>query len=283
MKQFSRSETLERLWGKIGRREAIIVGGAGCGLVGAALEAGGIDLIMAYNTGPYRMDGHVSLTGYRPFSDSNADTLRLGEALDGVVRNTPVIAGIGPSDPYRSFDRMLDACDKLHFSGVTNVPSVEDVADTAYFKDIIQSRGYGWKADVELLRACRKRDIFTIFYAFDVEELRALLAEGIDCVSVHVGGTVGGLFPAPEGGQKTFDQACEKTRMFYDIVQQENPNAIFLTHGGPFEDPASVGECFRRVPTHGFIGASTIERIPVESSVYNRIREYQALRLKARV
>ena len=180
MKQFTRTEVLNRLWGKINRREAIIVGGAGCGLIGTALEAGGIDLIMAYNTGIYRMDGHVSLTGYRPFSDSNADTLHLGAVLDGVVKQTPVIAGIGPSDPYRSFDRMLDACNQLHFSGITNVPSVEDVAYTAYFKDMIQSRGYGWKADVELLRACRSRDIFTIFYAFDVEELRALLAEGID-------------------------------------------------------------------------------------------------------
>lgn len=279
MRQFTRKEIIKNLWEKIHRREPIIVGGAGYGLMGTSAESAGLDILMAYNTGLYRMDGHISLTGYRPYCDCNADTLRLGHALDKVIQNIPVIAGIGPSDPYRSFDYMLDACHSLNYSGITNVPSIEDVADRAYFKNIIQYYGYGNDADIALIKASQKHDFFTIFYAFDEEALKRQLDAGVDCVSVHCGGTGGGLFKAPDAGND-FQTACKKTQRYYDIIQQEKPDTIYLTHGGPFENPEAVQRCFETVNVHGFIGASSIERIPVEIEVYNTIKEYQALTMR---
>lgn len=280
MKQYSREKLLEMLHAKVANGTPIIVGGAGYGLMAKIEDRAGIDIIMAYNTGPYRMDGHVSLTGYRPYGDSNADTIRIGKTAFNVVEKTPVIAGIGPNDPFRDMDKLIDEMMYLGFSGITNVPSSAENEHQSLFKNVVDAYGMGEAADLNLIRRCRNKNVFTLFYAFSKESLRKQIAEGIDMVSVHVGGTTGGTTGVPKDLARSIDECCQMTQEYYDIAMEENPDVIIVTHGGPFENPESLKYCFERVQIHGFIGASSIERLPVERELLKVLTEFKNLKLR---
>src|SRR5947209_2910511 len=194
MRRFSRDQILERLRHKVTAREPIILGGAGIGLVAKAADRAGIDIIMAYNTGPFRMDGHGSLAGYLAYGDSNAITLSLAAKIIPVVENTPVIGGIGAADPYRPMDGMIDAVMAAGYSGVTNVPTAGIYDGT--FRQQIDHTGLGYPKEIELVEKCRARDIFTVAYAFNEDEARAMAEAGADVIGAHVGLTTGGMIGA---------------------------------------------------------------------------------------
>jgi predicted TIM-barrel enzyme len=275
---FTRSEILGRLRRKIEAREPIVMGGAGVGLVAKAIDRAGIDIIMAYNTGPFRMDGHGSLAGYLAYGDSNAITLELAAKILPVVENTPVIGGIGAADPYRPMGRMIDAVLAAGYSGVTNVPTA-GIYD-GVFRQQIDRTDLGYPKEIELIAACRARDVFTVAYAFDPEEARRMAEAGADVLGAHVGLTTGGLIGA--GVAVDLDEACERIARMRDAAVTARPDIIVVAHGGPFEDPASVQACYDRVRVHGFLGASSIERLPVEKALAETVLGFRRLTIPPR-
>ena len=205
---FSRAEILARLRGKIDRRQPLVLGGAGIGLVAKVIDRVGIDIIMAYNTGPFRMDGHGSLAGYLAYGDANAITLDLAAKILPVVKDTPVIAGIGAADPYRTQEAMIAAVLAAGYSGVTNVPTA-GIYD-GNFRRQIDGTDLGYPREVELIAACRARDVFTIAYAFTPDEARAMAEAGADMIGAHVGLTVGGMIGSSHAVD--LDEACAPDR-----------------------------------------------------------------------
>lgn len=274
---FTRSEILGRLRAKIDRNAPIVMGGAGIGLVAKVIDRAGIDIIMAYNTGPFRMDGHGSLAGYLAYGDANAITLSLAAKILPVVENTPVIGGIGAADPYRPMDGMIDAVMAAGYSGVTNVPTA-GIYD-GKFRQHIDHTGLGYPKEIELVGKCRARDIFTVAYAFDAAEARAMAEAGADVIGAHVGLTTGGMIGA--GAAAGLDEACDSIARMRDAALAARPDTIIVAHGGPFEDPTSVQRCYDRVRVHGFLGASSIERLPVEAALTQTVEDYRALVLRA--
>lgn len=276
MGQFTRKEIKDKLHAQIRRKEAVIIGGAGIGLVAKCADMAGIDLIMAYNTGPFRMDGAASLCGYLPYGDANAITEQLGNRMLKLVQNTPVIAGVGASDPYRNIPMFVDRMIEMGFSGITNVPALGSYEGT--IRDQIDTIGYGVPEEVKMIAMCDRKDIFTVAYTFTEQDVRDFIQAGVDVVGIHLGGTVGGTIGSKES--ITMDKACEITQKYYELAMRENPDVIVVTHGGPFEDPESVSQVLQRTSVHGFIGASAVERIPVERAVMQVVREYKSLRLR---
>lgn len=276
MKQFTRREILERLNAKIRESKPIIMGGAGIGLVAKSADKAGIDILMAYNTGPFRMDGHGSLAGYLAYGDSNAITLQLARQILPVVENTPVIGGIGAADPYRDIDRLIDEMIAIGFSGITNVPTA-GLYD-GNFRRQIDDTHLGYPEEIKLIRKCHEKDIFTVAYAFSPEECRAMAEAGADVIGTHVGLTVGGLI----GSQKalSLDEACERTEEMVQAARAVRPDVITVAHGGPFEDPKSVQAAFERTSVNGYLGASSVERLPVEKAIMDVVRQFQELKIK---
>jgi predicted TIM-barrel enzyme len=259
------------------RGEPLIIGGAGIGLVAKAAERGGIDILMAYNTGPFRMAGHGSLAGYLAYGDSNAMTLELGREILTVVEGTPVIGGIGAADPFRDMGQTIDAFTAAGFSGITNVPTA-GLYD-GDFRRHIDATGLGYPREVELIAACRARDIFTLAYAFSPSEARAMAVAGADIIGVHVGLTSGGWI----GAQQTLDLdgACAATQAMLEAAKAGRDDVLVVAHGGPFEDPVSVARVFATTDVVGYLGASSIERLPVERAVSGVVAEFKALRPRA--
>jgi predicted TIM-barrel enzyme len=278
MRRYTRDEIHARLRATMERGEPIIIGGAGIGLVAKAAERGGIDLIMAYNTGPFRMAGHGSLAGYLAYGDSNAMTLELAHHILPVVSDTPVIGGIGAADPFRDMGQTIDAFKAAGFSGITNVPTA-GLYDGA-FRQHIDATGLGNPREVDLVAACRVREVFTLAYAFSPAEARAMAEAGADIVGVHVGLTSGGWI----GAQQTLDldAACAATQEMLEAAKAGRDDVLVVAHGGPFEDAATVGRAFETTDVVGYLGASSIERLPVERAVSGVVRELKALRPRRR-
>lgn len=276
VRQFTRKEIQARLRKKIADRKPIVIGGAGIGLVAKIADQAGIDLIMGYNTGPFRMDGHGSLSGYLAYGDSNLMTLVLGEHLLKVIKGTPLIGGIGAADPYRDIDQLIDRMMDMGFSGITNVPTT-GLYD-GVFRRQIDATSLGYPEEVKLVENCDRRDIFTAVYAFNEEEARAMAAAGADLIGAHVGLTLGGTIGA--GSALALDEACERTQKILEAARKENPDIIVACHGGPFDYPENVQVCFDKTDVDGFIGASSVERLPVEQAIRACIQQFQDLKLK---
>lgn len=281
MKRVMRKELAERLHQKVKSGRPVILAGAGCGIAAKAEESAGVDVIMAYNTGIYRMDGHVSLMGYRYYSDGNADTLRLVGEFAKAVKETPVMAGVCAEDPARDMEGYLHQLMELGCSGITNVPSIAGAAGKpgSVFGASAEAYGLGAAAERELVRKCDRENIFTAMYAYDTEEIRRLASAGADLLSVHVGGTAGGSTGSLGEEVLSLEAAAEMTNRCYEIAMKENPDVLLVTHGGPFESPDAMAYCFSHARCHGYIGASGVERIPVEKELREVFRSYQALHL----
>lgn len=277
MRQFARHEIHARLRATMDRGEPLIIGGAGIGLVAKAAERGGIDVLMVYNTGPFRMAGHGSLAGYLAYGDSNAMTMELGREILNVVDDTPVIGGIGAADPFRNVDQMIDAMVAAGFSGITNVPTAGLYSGT--FRSHIDATGLGYPEEVKLIARCRERDVFTLAYAFSPAEAAAMAEAGADVIGVHVGLTSGGWI----GAEQTLDLdgACAATQAMLEAAKAARSDVLIVAHGGPFEDPATVARVFATTDVVGYLGASSIERLPVERAVSGVVREFKALRPRA--
>lgn len=280
MRYMEKKALVEKLRSSVRQGIPIILAGAGCGLSAKAEEAAGADLIMAYNSGIYRMDGHVSLVGYRYYSDGNQDTLNLARELMGAVSHTPVIAGVCADDPWREKERFLEQLMELGYSGITNVPSIAGAAMArgSVFGADARYYGMGAAAELDMVRRCRKKDMFTAMYAYNAEDVRILAGEGADLISVHVGGTAGGSTGSLGEKLLPLEAAAAMTDRCFEIAMRENPEVLLVTHGGPFEDPEAMRYCFAHARCHGYIGASGIERIPVEKRLTEVYAAYGALK-----
>ena len=277
MRRYVRSEIHARLRQTMDRGEPLIIAGAGIGLVAKAASRAGIDLLMVYNTGPFRMAGHGSLAGYLAYGDSNAMTLELGREILNVAGDTPVIGGIGAADPFRDIPLLLDEMLAMGFSGITNVPTA-GLYDGA-FRRHIDATGLGYPKEVDLVRLCRESDVFTVAYAFSPDEAQAMAEAGADVIGAHVGLTSGGWI----GAESTLDldAACTSTQAMVEAARAGRDDVLVVAHGGPFEDPASVRRVFESTDVVGYLGASSIERLPVERAVSGVVREFKALRPRA--
>jgi predicted TIM-barrel enzyme len=273
VRRFARAEILERLAAVRARGEPLVLGGAGIGLVAKAADRAGIDILMAYNTGLFRMDGHGSLAGYLAYGDANALTLELARRLLPVVENTPVVGGIGAADPYRDIGRLVDEYLAAGFSGITNVPTA-GLYDGA-FRRQIDATNLGYPREIELIGLCREREVFTVAYAFSPDEAAAMADAGADIVGAHVGLTSGGLIGARE--TLSLDAACAATRRMVEGAVTARADVLVVAHGGPFEDPETVRAALERTGVHGYLGASSIERLPVERAVAETVRAFKSL------
>jgi predicted TIM-barrel enzyme len=275
MRPFARNEIVARLAAVRERGEPIIMGGAGIGLVAKAADHAGIDILMAYNTGPFRMNGHGSLAGYLAYGDANAITLELARTILPVVESTPVIGGIGAADPYRDTEALIEEFLRVGFSGITNVPTA-GLYDGS-FRRHIDATGLGYPCEVDLIKACRERDVFTVAYAFTPDEAAMMTEAGADIVGAHVGLTSGGLIGAEE--TLSLDEACAAVQRMHDAAVGARPDVLVVAHGGPFEDLDSVQAVLERTNVHGYLGASSIERLPVERAIDQIVQNLKALPL----
>ncbi|MCK4897418.1 MAG: phosphoenolpyruvate hydrolase family protein, partial [Anaerolineales bacterium] len=224
------------------------------------------------------MDGHGSFAGYLAYGDSNAITLELGSKLLPVVENTPVIAGIGAADPYRDIDRLMTEMIEMGFSGIINVPTTGLYGGE--MREHIDHTGLGYPKEIDLIRMCRERDIFSCAYVFNPEESQKMAEAGADVVAVHVNYTTGGMVAAKDDVAPDLEEACRQTDEMCAAARDINPDVILLSHGGPFNNPESVQYSFDHTTVHGYMGASSIERIPVEIAITQVVKDFLGLQIK---
>ena len=276
MNVFSRSQINARLKARADAGEPLVLGGAGIGLVAKAADRAGIDILMAYNTGPFRMDGNGSLAGYLAYGDANGITLALAPRILPAVRDTPVIAGIGAADPYRDTHHLIDELIAAGYSGITNVPTA-GIYDGS-FRAHIDATDLGYPREVELITECHRRGIFTVAYAFDAAEARAMTEAGADVIGAHVGLTVGGYVGAQQSAE--LDDACARIEEITRAARAVRDDVWVVAHGGPLDEPANVQHVYDRVDVDGFLGASSIERLPVERAIEETVAAFRALTVK---
>ena len=272
---FSRLQVLDRLRRQVEQGRPIIGGGAGTGISAKFEEAGGIDLIVLYNSGRYRMAGRGSLAGLMPYGDANAVVMEMAAEVLTVVRDTPVLAGVCASDPFRLIERFLGQLRDVGFSGVQNFPTVGLIDGN--FRANLEETGMGYDKEVEMVRAARRMDLFTSPYVFNPDEARRMTDAGADVVVAHMGLTTGGTVGARTA--KTLDDSVGEVQRIADAARGARRDVIVLCHGGPIAMPEDAQHVLQRTSgVHGFYGASSMERLPVETAITEQVRGFKSIR-----
>ncbi|AXK36669.1 phosphoenolpyruvate hydrolase family protein [Streptomyces armeniacus] len=274
MPRFPRADILERLQAKKARREPIVGGGAGTGLSAKCEEAGGIDLIVIYNSGRYRMAGRGSLAGLLAYGNANDIVVDMAREVLPVVRDTPVLAGVNGTDPFYDPDTFLPELARLGFSGVQNFPTVGLIDGT--FRANLEETGMGYALEVDLVRAARRHGLLTTPYVFSPDDAAAMAEAGADVVVAHMGLTTGGSIGA--GTAKTLDECVELTQRCAQAARDVREDVIVLVHGGPVAQPEDAEYVLRNTDgVHGFYGASSMERLPVEEALTAATRRFTGM------
>lgn len=272
-----RSEILSRLRAKIADGRPIIGGGAGTGLSARCEEAGGIDLIVIYNSGRYRMAGRGSLAGLLAYGNANEIVVDMAKEVLPVVRNTPVLAGVNGTDPFMLRDKFLDDLIALGFSGIQNFPTVGLIDGT--FRANLEETGMGYGLEIDLVRAARDKDLLTTPYAFTTEEAHAMAAAGADIVVAHMGLTTGGDIGAETA--LDLDQCVVAIDAMAEAARDANPEVIVLCHGGPIAMPEDASYVLEKTKDcQGFYGASSMERLPSETALVEQTRAFTEIGAK---
>jgi len=271
-----RLEIVRRLANEISLGRPILGCGAGTGITAKLAESGGADLIVIYNSGRYRMAGRGSLAGLMPYGDANAIVVEMASEVLPIVRDTPILAGVCGTDPFRSMPTFLRQLRELGFSGIQNFPTVGLI--DGVFRESLEATGMSFEREVELIRLAHEMDLFTSPYVFDAVQARAMVAAGADQIVAHVGLTISGSIGATAA--LTLDEAIERVLAIASAARQERDDVFVICHGGPFDEPEVVGAALRRMPgVQGFFGASSIERLPVERAVTRQTQMFKELRL----
>ncbi len=256
------------------RGEPIIGGGAGTGLSAKCEEAGGIDLIVIYNSGRYRMAGRGSLAGLMPYGDANAVVMEMAAEVLPVVKNTPVLAGVCASDPFRIMDRFLDEVTARGFAGVQNFPTVGLIDGT--FRQGLEETGMSYALEVEMIGLARDKGLLTTPYVFSEDDARAMAGAGADIIVVHHGLTTGGSIGAETAVK--LEDAPAITDRWAAAALDVNPDAVILVHGGPVATPADADYVLKNTKhCHGFYGASSMERLPTEVALTETTKKFKAI------
>lgn len=270
----NRAGILEKFRGMIARGEPIVGGGAGTGLSAKCEEAGGIDLIVIYNSGRYRMAGRGSLAGLMPYGDANAIVVDMAREVLTVVRHTPVLAGVCATDPFRNMDVFLDDLARLGFAGVQNFPTVGLI--DGVFRANLEETGMGYGLEVDMIAKARAKGLLTTPYVFCEDTAAAMAGAGADIIVVHLGLTTGGSIGA-ETALKLADCPAIVDR-WAEAALKVNRDAIILVHGGPVAMPEDAEFILKNTSTcHGFYGASSMERLPAEVALTNQTRAFKRI------
>ncbi|MEX2140524.1 MAG: phosphoenolpyruvate hydrolase family protein [Pirellulales bacterium] len=275
MKTLSRQDILQRLREKIARGEPIIGGGAGTGISAKCEAAAGIDLIVIYNSGRFRMAGHGSLAGMMPYGDANAIVLDMAREVLPVVRNTPVLAGVCGTDPMRLMDRFLQQIRDTGFAGVQNFPTVGLV--DGVFRQNLEETGMGYDREVEMIRLAHQLDLLTTPYVFNPGEAVRMAEAGADMLVAHMGLTTSGSIGAKTS--KSLEQCVGEITAIVEAARRVREDLLFLCHGGPIAGPDDAAFMLARCPQiHGFYGASSMERLPTERAIKEQTERFLRIR-----
>jgi predicted TIM-barrel enzyme len=273
----TREEALTRLRAQVAQGRPIIGAGAGTGLSAKCAEAGGGDLIILYNSGRYRMAGRGSLAGLMPYGDANAIVVEMAAEVLPIVRDTPVLAGVCGTDPFRLMPVFLRRLKEIGFTGVQNFPTVGLI--DGVFRQNLEETGMGFELEVEMIRAARGLDLLTCPYVFTPDEAREMAAAGADVLVPHMGLTTKGTIGAHTA--RTLDECVELIQAMHDAAKEVDPNVLVLCHGGPIAEPEDAAYVLERTDgVVGFFGASSMERLPTEVALTENMGRFKSIPVK---
>ncbi|MHC4352929.1 MAG: phosphoenolpyruvate hydrolase family protein [Planctomycetota bacterium] len=272
---FTRQQVLLRLRRRIEDGVPIIGGGAGNGISAKCQQAGGVDLLIIYNSGRFRMNGRGSLAGCMPYGDANGIVMEMAGEVLTIARDTPVLAGVCGTDPTRLMDVFLRQVRDAGFSGVQNFPTV-GLCD-GQFRANLEETGMGYALEVDMIRQARELDIFTTPYAFNPEEAKLMAEAGADVVVAHMGLTTKGAIGASTA--LTLEQSPNRVQEICDAAKSVNPDLIVLCHGGPISMPDDAEFVLNNTKgVDGFYGASSVERLPSEMAITEQMKKFKSIR-----
>jgi predicted TIM-barrel enzyme len=267
-----REECLRRLKESVSQGKPIIGGGAGTGISAKCAEAGGIDLIIIYNSGRYRMAGRGSLSGLMPYGDANAIVMEMASEVLPIVKNTPVLAGVCGTDPFREMSVFLKQVMDIGFSGVQNFPTVGLI--DGIFRQNLEETGMGYDLEIEMIRLAREMDLLTCPYVFSEDDARKMAGAGADVLVPHMGLTTKGSIGATTA--LTLEESAKRVQAMYDAAKEVSPDILVLCHGGPIAEPEDAQYILKNTKgISGFFGASSIERLPTEKAITGQVRAFK--------
>jgi predicted TIM-barrel enzyme len=273
-----RTEILKRLREKVARGQPIVGGGAGTGISAKCEEAGGIDLIVIYNSGRYRMAGRGSMSGLMPYGNANDIVREMGREVLTAVRHTPVLAGVCATDPFLLREPFLRELTAMGFAGVQNFPTV-GLCD-GVFRANLEETGMSYRSEVELIALARKLDLLTTPYVFNPQEAHWMAEAGADIIVAHMGLTTSGTIGAHTA--LSLDDCVPRIVEMHEAIRRVRDDCLLLCHGGPIASPADAQYIIDRAPVDGFYGASSMERLPVETAITRQVQDFVGLKLPRR-
>jgi predicted TIM-barrel enzyme len=271
-----RGEILKKLYEQAKNGIPIIGGGAGTGISAKSEEAGGIDLIVIYNTGRYRMAGRVSITGLFAYGDANSVMMEMAGEVLPIVKHTPVLAGVNGTDPFRLMPQFLKQVKETGFSGVQNFPTV-GLFD-GIMRENMEATGLGYDKEVEMIALAHELDLLTTPYCFTEDEAQAMVKAGADLIVAHVGLTTGGTIGATAA--MTLEEAADTTMRIAEAARAIRKDILVICHGGPFDEPENVEKAMKLMPgINGFYGATSMERLPIERAIKEQVAKFKGMKL----
>jgi predicted TIM-barrel enzyme len=275
MAAIKRADLLAKLNDMVARRQPIIGGGAGTGLSAKCEEAGGIDLIVIYNSGRYRMAGRASSAGLMAYGNANAIVKEMAVEILPVVKRTPVLAGVNGTDPFIIMPVFLRELKELGFSGVQNFPSIGIIDGT--FRLGLEETGINYASEIDMIRQAHELDLLTTPYVFNADEATLMTKAGADLIVPHMGVTTGGTIGATTA--KTLDQSVVLIDEWAEAARRVRKDVIVIAHGGPISSPDDARYVLEKSKhCNGFYGASSMERLPVEVAMTEHVRSFKAIR-----
>jgi predicted TIM-barrel enzyme len=272
---FTRKEALSRLRNTIAEGKPIIGAGAGTGISAKFVERGGVDLIIIYNSGRYRMAGRGSLAGLLPYGDANAIVVDMAREVLPVVKDTPVLAGVCGTDPFRLMPIFLKQLKEIGFSGIQNFPTVGLI--DGVFRQNLEETGMGYNLEIETVRIAHELDMLTCPYVFSEQDARNMAKAGADVLVPHMGLTSKGTIGAQTA--LTLEEAAKRVQVMHDAAKEVNPDILVLCHGGPIAEPNDAQYIFDHTnDICGFFGASSLERLPTEVAIQKQATNFKSLR-----
>jgi predicted TIM-barrel enzyme len=269
-----RQEILKRLRSQVEQGHFIVGAGAGTGLSAKCAEEGGVDMIIIYNSGRYRMAGRGSLAGLMPYGDANQIVVDMGSEVLPIVKDTPVLAGVCGTDPFRLMDVYLKQLKEMGFSGVQNFPTVGLIDGT--FRQNLEETGMGYHLEVEMIRKAHELDLLTTPYVFNEEDAIAMAKAGADVLVAHVGLTTKGSIGAKTA--LSLDESADLVQRICDAGKSINPDIWVICHGGPISEPEDVEYVLGKTNgIAGFFGASSVERLPTEIAITEQVKKFKSL------
>lgn len=273
---FSYEESLSRLEDSIDDNEPIIGAGAGTGISAKFAERGGVDLLIIYNSGRYRMNGRGSLAGLLPYGDANEIVLEMGHEVLPIVEDTPVLAGVNGTDPFRQMDVFIEDLKRRGFAGVQNFPTVGLIDEDSQFRQNIEETGMGYDKEVDMIQEAAEQDMLTCPYVFTKEQAQEMTEAGADVIVSHMGLTTSGDIGAETS--LGLQEAAERVQAHHDAAKEVNEDVIVICHGGPIAWPEDAEYVLNNTEgVVGFFGASSLERLPTEEVIEDQAREFKSI------